>query len=247
MDFKGKVSLITGGSRGIGRGIAERLAELGSNVVITARSESVKEVAKEIADKYNVKALGVAGDISKDSDVKELFKAINDEFGTLDICVNNAGISKDSLTMRTDVDDFAQVLDVNLKSVFMVSKEAMLIMMKKKHGRIINMSSIIGIKGNKGQPSYSASKAGIIGLTKTMAAEVASRNITVNAIAPGFIDTDMTNALPDKVKDVYLDRIPMKKYGDVADIAETVVFFASEGSKYITGQVIAVDGGMLLS
>lgn len=246
MDYKNKVVLVTGGSRGIGKGIAEKFASLGASLVITSRSDESKKVADEISARYNVKVIGVPGDVSNEADVKALFDVIQKEFGKLDVCVNNAGISKDSLTMRTNVADFDSVINTNLRSVFLVSKEAMIMMMKEKYGRIINMSSIIGIKGNKGQPSYSASKAGIIGLTLTMANEVASRNITVNAIAPGFINTDMTNALPEKIKEQYLDIIPMKKYGDVEDIAELTAFLGSDSAKYITGQTIAVDGGMLL-
>ncbi len=246
MDYKNKVVLVTGGSRGIGKGIAEKFASLGASLIITSRSDESKKVADEISAKYNVKVIGVPGDVSNEADVKALFEVIQKEFGKLDVCVNNAGISKDSLTMRTNVADFDSVISTNLRSVFLVSKEAMIMMMKEKYGRIINMSSIIGIKGNKGQPSYSASKAGIIGLTLTMANEVASRNITVNAIAPGFINTDMTNALPEKIKEQYLDIIPMKKYGDVEDIAELTAFLGSDSAKYITGQTIAVDGGMLL-
>ncbi|MBN2547453.1 MAG: 3-oxoacyl-[acyl-carrier-protein] reductase [Spirochaetes bacterium] len=247
MDFKDKVALVTGGSRGIGRAIAERLAKDGAAIVLADVADSVKTTASEIAKQYNVKAVGVTGSVANEQDVKNLFKIISDEFGQLDICVNNAGISINSLTMRTSADDFDKVINVNLRSVFLVGKEAQLIMMKKKYGRIINISSIVGIRGNAGQPGYSASKAGVIGLTKTMAAEVAKRNITVNAVAPGFIETSMTKELDDKVKERYMEMIPLGKYGEVADVAEAVAFFASDRAKYITGQVLVVDGGMMLT
>lgn len=246
MNLKDNVALVTGASRGIGRAIAEKLASEGANLVITATTDAIKERAKEIADKYGVKVIGVAGNIANEDDVKALFKLITDEFGGLDICVNNAGISKDSLTMRTSFEDFKNVVDINLNSVFLVSKEAMLLMMRKKYGRVINISSIVGVTGNVGQPSYAASKAGIIGLTKTMASEVASRKITVNAVAPGFISTDMTDSISDKAKEHYLNKIPMKKYGEVEDIADAVCFLAQPTTKYITGQVLIVDGGLSL-
>ncbi len=247
MDFKDKVALVTGGSRGIGRAIAERLAKEGASIVLADVADSVKTSAEEIAKQYGVKAIGVVGSVANEQDVKNLFKTISDEFGQLDICVNNAGISINSLTMRTSAEDFDKVITVNLRSVFLVGKEAQLIMMKKKYGRIINISSIVGIRGNAGQPGYSASKAGVIGLTKTMAAEVAKRNITVNAVAPGFIETSMTKELDEKVKERYMEMIPLGKYGEVNDVAEAVAFFASDRAKYITGQVLVVDGGMMLT
>ncbi|HOJ63242.1 MAG TPA: 3-oxoacyl-[acyl-carrier-protein] reductase [Spirochaetota bacterium] len=246
MEFKDKVALVTGASRGIGYSIAERLAKDGANLILTATSNKIEEVAKEIASKYNVQAIGVAGDISKESDVKSLFKTITEKFGKLDICVNNAGITKDTLSMRMSAEDFDAVINVNLRSVFLVSKEAILLMMREKYGRIVNMSSIVGLRGNVGQANYAASKAGIIGLTKTLAAEVAKRNITVNAVAPGFIDTDMTKAVSDKAREEFLKLIPMEKAGLPEDIAEAVAFLASDRAKYITGQVIVVDGGLML-
>lgn len=246
MEFKDKVALVTGASRGIGYSIAERLAKDGANIILTATSNKIEEVAKELSSKYNIQAIGVAGDISKESDVKTLFKTITEKFGKLDICVNNAGITKDTLSMRMSAEDFDAVINVNLRSVFLVSKEAILLMMREKYGRIVNMSSIVGLRGNVGQANYAASKAGIIGLTKTLAAEVAKRNITVNAVAPGFIDTDMTKAVSDKAKEEFLKLIPMEKAGLPEDIAEAVVFLASDRAKYITGQVLVVDGGLML-
>jgi 3-oxoacyl-[acyl-carrier protein] reductase len=246
MEFKGKVALITGGSQGIGRAIAEKLAKEGADIVLADISESVKNTAAEI-EKLGVKTLAVVGSVADEQDVKNLFKEISEKFGKLDICINNAGISINSLTMRTSAADFDKVITVNLRSVFLISKEAMLMMMKNKYGKIVSISSIVGIRGNGGQPGYSASKAGIIGLTKTMAAEVAKRNITVNAVAPGFIETSMTSELDEKVKERYMQFIPMQKYGDIDDVSEAVMFLASDRSKYITGQVLVVDGGMLLT
>ena len=247
MELKDKIALVTGASRGIGRAIAEKLASRGANIIVADIAESAHDTAKEIAAKYKVKAIGVVGSVADEADVKELFKKISDEFGQLDICVNNAGISINSLTMRTSAEDFDKVIAVNLRSVFLVSKEAMLLMMRKKYGKIVNIASIVGIRGNAGQPGYSASKAGIIGLTKTTAAEVAKRNITVNAVAPGFIETEMTGELDEKIKERYMQFIPMSKYGDVDDVSEAVAFLSSDKSKYITGQVLVVDGGMLLT
>ena len=246
MDLKNKIALVTGGSQGIGRAIAEKLAKEGADIILADISDSVTQAAAEIA-KLGVKAIGVKGSVADEGDVKNLFKKISDKFGRLDICINNAGISINGLTMRTSADDFDKVISVNLRSVFLVSKEAMLMMMKQKYGKIVNISSIVGIRGNAGQPGYSASKAGIIGLTKTMAAEVAKRNITINAIAPGFIQTSMTDELDEKVKEKYMSIIPMQKYGGVEDISEAVTFLASDKSKYITGQVLVVDGGILLT
>lgn len=246
MDLKGKVALITGGSRGIGKTIAEKFAEAGADIVLADISSSVEDAAKEIS-KLGVKAIGVIGSVADESDVKNLFKKITEEFGRLDICINNAGISINGLTMRTSAEDFDKVIAVNLRSVFLVGKEALLLMMRSKYGKIVNMASIVGIRGNAGQPGYASSKAGIIGLTKTMAAEVAKRNITVNAIAPGFIETEMTGELDESIKEKYMNFIPMKKYGDVDDVAEAALFLASDRSKYITGQVLVVDGGMLLT
>lgn len=246
MDFTNKIALITGASRGLGRAIAEKLAAGGAKLIITATSNAIEAVADEIAKKYNTEVASFYGDISKEDSVKNLFKMIQDKFGKLDICINNAGITKDGLSMRMGTDDFDAVINVNLRSVFLVSKEASLMMMKERYGKIVNMSSIVGIRGNAGQVNYAASKAGIIGITKTMAVELAKRNITVNAIAPGFIDTDMTKAISDKAKDEFMKLIPMERAGEADDIAEAASFLASDKSKYITGQVLVVDGGLLL-
>ncbi len=246
MDFKDKIALVTGASRGIGRAIAETFAAGGAKLIITATSNAIETVAKEIRSQFGVEVISFYGDISDESVVKSLFKTITEKFGKLDICVNNAGITKDGLSMRMSADDFDAVINVNLRSVFLVSKEAALMMMKEKYGKIINMSSIVGVRGNAGQANYAASKAGIIGITKSMAVELAKRNITINAIAPGFIDTDMTKAISDKAKEEFMKLIPMERAGSAQDIANAVAFFASDMSKYITGQTLVVDGGLLL-
>ena len=246
MDFNGKVALVTGATRGLGRAIADKLAAGGASLIITATSSAIESVAAEIKEKYNVEVASFYGDISLEETVKALFKLIEEKFGKLDICVNNAGITKDGLSMRMSAEDFDRVLTVNLRSTFLVSKEASMMMMKARYGKIVNMSSIVGLQGNVGQANYAASKAGIIGLTKSMAVELAKRNVTVNAVAPGFIDTDMTRAVADKARDEFMSRIPMCRAGVPEEIADAVAFFASDASRYITGQVLVVDGGMML-
>lgn len=246
MELKGKIALITGASRGIGKACAETFAQQGATLIITATTNAIEETAKELSKKFNVTVIGVAGNISKEEDVKNLFKIITEKFGKLDICINNAGITKDTLSMRMSAEDFDAVINVNLRSTFLVSKEAVMMMMKEKYGKIINMSSIVGITGNAGQANYASSKAGIIGLTKSMAKEVAKRGITINAVAPGFIDTDMTKAVNEKAKEAFLTQIPMNKMGTAEDIADAALFLATDRSKYITGQVLVVDGGLAM-
>ena len=246
MDFNGKIALVTGATRGLGRAIADKLAAGGASLIITATSNAIESVAAELKEKYNVEVVSFYGDISQEETVKALFKLIEEKFGKLDICVNNAGITKDGLSMRMSADDFDRVLTVNLRSTFLVSKEASMMMMRARYGKIVNMSSIVGIQGNVGQANYSASKAGIIGLTKSMALELAKRNVTVNAVAPGFIDTDMTRAVADKARDEFMSKIPMARAGVPEEIADAVAFLASDASRYITGQVLVVDGGMIL-
>ncbi len=246
MDFKGKVALVTGASRGLGKAIAEKLAAGGASLMITATSNAIESVAAEIKEKYNTEVESFYGDISQEDNVKTLFGKINEKFGKLDICVNNAGITRDGLSMRMSAEDFDRVITVNLRSAFLVSKEASLIMMKARYGKIVNMSSIVGIQGNVGQANYAASKAGIIGLTKSMAIELARRNVTVNAVAPGFIDTDMTRAVSDKAREDFMLKIPMCRAGVPEEIADAVTFLASDASRYITGQVLVVDGGLVL-
>lgn len=241
----GKNAVVTGASRGLGRSIALKLAELGANVILNYRSSanSVEEVVKAIEEK-GVKALAVQGDVSSFEDAKNIIDAAVNNFGSIDILVNNAGITKDGLLMRMKEEDFDNVIEVNLKGVFNCTRHAVPIMMKQRSGRIINISSVVGLAGNAGQANYAAAKAGIIGFTKSTAKEIASRGITVNAIAPGFIQTDMTDVLSDKVKETIMNNIPLKKLGEPEDVAETTAFLASPAAKYITGQVISVDGGM---
>ncbi|WP_160679680.1 3-oxoacyl-[acyl-carrier-protein] reductase [Clostridium sp. C8-1-8] len=243
--LKGKTAVITGGSRGIGKAIALKLAEMGANIVVNYRSSSIEEVLNEIRA-LGVNAIGVQGDISNSEDADKLIKAAHSEFGSLDILVNNAGITKDGLLMRMKDADFDSVINTNLKGTFNTIRSASSIMMKQRSGKIINLTSVVGITGNAGQANYASSKAGVIGLTKSVARELASRGVTCNAVAPGFIETDMTEALSDKVKEATLSTIPLKKLGTTEDVANLVGFLASDLSNYITGQVINVDGGMVM-
>lgn len=245
--LKGKTSVVTGASRGIGRAIAIKLAKLGANVVVNYRNSvaGVEEVVKEI-EALGVKVLAVQCDISNYNDVELMMKKCIEEFGSVDILVNNAGITKDGLLMRMKEQDFDSVIDINLKGAFNCTKHVSAIMLKQRSGRIINISSVSGVTGNAGQVNYSAAKAGIIGMTKSVAREFASRGITCNAVAPGYIQTDMTDVLSDKVKDGIRNTIPLKKLGSPQDVANAVAFLASEDASYITGQVINVDGGMVM-
>ncbi|MEA4827285.1 MAG: 3-oxoacyl-[acyl-carrier-protein] reductase [Clostridium sp.] len=243
--LKGKNAIVTGASRGIGRAIAIKFAELGANVVLNYRSDinSVQEVVKEIESK-GVKALAIQGDVSSFEDSKRIIDEAMEKLGSVDILVNNAGITKDSLIMRMKEEEFDKVIEVNLKGVFNCIKHAIPVMIKQRSGKIINISSVVGLSGNAGQANYAAAKAGIIGLTKSVAKEIASRGITANAIAPGFIQTDMTETLGEKVKENIKANIPLKRLGSPEDIANTAAFLASDMASYITGQVISVDGGM---
>jgi len=245
--LKGKCAVITGASRGIGKAIALKLASLGANIVINYRSNEKEaiEIENEIKN-MGAEAIIVKGDISKLQEVENLVSVAKGRFGNIDIMVNNAGITKDTLILRMKEEDFDSVIDVNLKGVFNCLKAITPIMVKQKHGKIINLSSVVGITGNAGQVNYSASKAGVIGMTKSLAREVGSRGINVNAVAPGYIETDMTEALGDKYKEEMKKNIPLKRLGKAEDVAEVVAFLASESSNYVTGQVIQVDGGMLM-
>lgn len=245
--LKGKCAIITGASRGLGKAIALKFASLGANIVLNYRSSEKEaiEVENEIKG-LGVEVLSVKGDISKLNEVENLVSVAKERFGNVDIIVNNAGITKDTLILRMKEEDFDSVIDVNLKGVFNCLKAITPIMVKQKHGKIINISSVVGISGNAGQVNYAASKAGIIGMTKSLAKEVGSRGINVNAVAPGFIETDMTNALGDKFKEEAKKNIPLKRLGKPEDVANVVAFLASESSDYVTGQVIQVDGGMLM-
>jgi 3-oxoacyl-[acyl-carrier protein] reductase len=242
-----KVALITGGTRGIGKQIAITLAKVGYNIALNYRTQNNKlnDIKDEI-ESYNVKCLLVKGDVSNFEECEAFVNEIILEFGKIDVLVNNAGITKDMLLLRMKKEDFCQVIDTNLVGTFNVTKNVIPHMMKMRSGRIINISSVVGISGNAGQTNYSASKAGIIGFTKSLAKEVASRNILVNAVAPGFIKTDMTDILKNDVKEDIAKNIPLKRLGDAQDVANVVKFLASNDSSYITGQVINVDGGMLM-
>ena len=240
-----KVALITGATRGIGKQIAITLAKQGFDIAINYRSEndSLNETIKEI-ENYGVQCLAVQGDVSVFEDCENMAKQVIEKFGKIDVLVNNAGITKDMLFMRMKQDDFKQVIDVNLVGTYNMTKNVSQYMIKQKYGKIINISSVVGLHGNAGQANYSASKAGIIGFTKSLAKELASRNILVNAVAPGFIETDMTSVLKDEVKTNILNTIPLKREGKPEEVDNVVKFLASEDSSYITGQVISVDGGM---
>lgn len=241
-----EVALITGGTRGIGKEIAYTLAEENYDIIINYRTENeeLMKLKKEIEQK-RVRCLLLKGDVSNFEDCKKLVEEAINRMNHIDVLVNNAGITKDMLLMRMKPEDFNKVINVNLIGTFNMTKNVINYMMKERKGRIINVSSVVGISGNAGQTNYAASKAGIIGFTKSLAKEVASRNILVNAIAPGFIQTDMTNILKENVKDEIAKTIPLKRMGTAKDVANVVKFLVSEDSSYITGQVIQVDGGML--
>ena len=242
-----KVALITGATRGIGKQIAITLAKEGYNIALNYRTQNddLYSTKKEI-ENLNVKCLAVQGDVSNYEECENFVKNIIEQFGRIDVLVNNAGVTKDMLLMRMKKEDFEQVIDINLIGTFNVTKNVINYMLKSRNGRIINISSVVGISGNAGQTNYSASKAGIIGFTKSLAKEVASRNILVNAVAPGFIQTNMTDVLKDEVKDEIAKNIPLKRMGTAQDVANVVKFLASDDSSYITGQVINIDGGMLM-
>lgn len=242
-----KVALITGGTRGIGKEIAYTLAEENYDIIINYRTENeeLMKLKKEIEQKRD-RCLLLKGDVSNFEDCKKLVEEAINRMNHIDVLVNNAGITKDMLLMRMKPEDFNEVINVNLIGTFNMTKNVINYMMKERKGRIINVSSVVGISGNAGQTNYAASKAGIIGFTKSLAKEVASRNILVNAIAPGFIQTDMTNILKENVKDKIAKTIPLKRMGTAKDVANVVKFLVSEDSSYITGQVIQVDGGMLM-
>lgn len=245
--LKGKIALITGAAKGIGRAIAEKFAMESASLVLNYRTynDGLKELEEKLKG-FGVEVLLVQGDVKNYSDAENMVKAAIEKFGRIDILVNNAGITKDNLLMRMSLEDFDDVLEVNLKGAFNLIKAGVPHMIKQKSGRIINISSVIGLIGNAGQANYAASKAGLIGLTKSVAKEVASRNITVNAIAPGYIVTDMTEKLPEKIKEKMMELIPLKRLGNPEDVANLAAFLASDMASYITGQVINVDGGMVM-
>jgi 3-oxoacyl-[acyl-carrier protein] reductase len=246
MDLTNKVAIVTGSGRGIGKAIALRLAESGAMVIINDVSEAAESTSQELKA-AGKKSMFVKANVSSSVEVNQMFETIATTCGKIDILVNNAGITRDQLTMRLSDEDWDAVMNINLKSVFYCTRAVLKYMIKQKYGRIVNISSISGILGNPGQINYCAAKAGIIGITRTVAKEMASRHITVNAIAPGYIETEMTQKLPDKIKEECMKRIPEGCFGTPRDVAEAVAFFASDEAKYITGQVLCVDGGMVFA
>ncbi|HKL76247.1 MAG TPA: 3-oxoacyl-[acyl-carrier-protein] reductase [Halanaerobiales bacterium] len=248
-DLTDKVAVITGSSRGIGASIALKMARDGANIVLNYHSDSSKKYIDDLIEKikgFNREVIAIQADVSKMDEAKKLINEALDKFSKIDILVNNAGINSDNLLLRMSEDDWDKVMDVNLKGVFNCTKTAIKSMMKKRQGKIINLTSVVGIKGNAGQSNYSASKAGVIGFTKSIARELAGRNITANAVAPGFITTDMTDDIPEDAKKELMNEIPLSRLGKGEDVAELVSFLASDRSDYITGQVINVDGGMAM-
>ncbi|WP_040980047.1 3-oxoacyl-[acyl-carrier-protein] reductase [Oceanobacillus jeddahense] len=245
--LQGQTAVVTGASRGIGRAIALELAKNGANVIVNYSGSEAKaeEVVGEIQE-LGVKVVKIQANVSDEDSVKQLMKQSVKEFGTIDILVNNAGITKDNLLMRMKEDEFDQVIQTNLKGTFLCTKAVTRQMMKQKSGRIINVASIVGVSGNPGQANYVAAKAGVIGLTKTTAKELASRNILVNAVAPGFISTDMTDELSEEQQESLLQLVPLERFGKPEDVARVIRFLASEDANYITGQTIHIDGGMVM-
>ena len=245
MNFTGKTAVVTGGSRGIGRAICLELARGGANVMLCyAGNEQAALDTVAACEALGAKAAAMRCDVSKTDEVKALVDAALQQFGAVHILVNNAGIARDGLLMTMKEDAWDQVLDTNLKGAFLTMKAVARTMMKQRYGRIVNLSSVVGLHGNAGQVNYAASKAGVIGMTKSLAKELASRGVTVNAVAPGFIDTDMTAALPQAARDALLPTIPTQRLGAAEEVAQAVAFLASDQAAYITGQVLAVDGGM---
>lgn len=246
--LKGKTTLITGASRGIGKGIAETFAKNGSNIAFTYASsvEKAKAFEAELSTKYGIKAIGYQSNAADFAAAQELADKVTADFGTIDVLINNAGITRDTLLMRMSEDQWDEVMDTNLKSAFNLTKACLKVFLKNKAGSIINMTSIVGITGNAGQANYAASKAGLIGFTKSVAKELGSRNVRCNAIAPGFIETEMTAELKEEVRTAWIDTIPLKRGGTTEDVANLCLFLASDMSTYITGQTINICGGMVM-
>jgi 3-oxoacyl-[acyl-carrier protein] reductase len=244
VDLSGQVALVTGASRGIGRAIALRLAGCGAKIAGVARTlDGLQGTLQAVRDAGGT-AEGFAGSVADSADVQRILGEVEAKFEKVHVLVNNAGVTRDGLMLRMEDDAWQEVIDTNLKGTFLFCRGVGILMMRQRYGRIINVSSVSGLMGNPGQANYSASKAGVIGFTRTIARELASRNITVNAVAPGFITTDMTDVLPDKVKTEVKERIPVRRLGTPDDIADLVCYLAGPGAGYLTGQVIAVDGGM---
>ena len=247
MNFSGKTAVVTGGSRGIGRAVCLELARGGANVVLCyAGNEAAANDTIAACEALGAKALAVRCDVAEAGEVKALMDAAVKTFGRIDILVNNAGITLDGLLMMMKDEDFDAVINANLKGTFLCMKAVSRLMMRQRYGRIVNLSSVVGLRGNAGQVNYAASKAGVVGMTKSLAKELASRGVTVNAVAPGFIETDMTAAMTDAAKAATLASIPMQKLGAPEDVARAVAFLASDEAAYITGQILAVDGGMAM-
>jgi 3-oxoacyl-[acyl-carrier protein] reductase len=246
-DFGGRTALVTGGSRGLGRAVALELAGRGANVAVNYHSsaDAADEVVRAV-EASGGKARAIQADVSDYAQAEKLIKDVVESFGSLEILVNNAGTTRDMVIMMMPEDDWDTVIRTNLKSAYNCAKHAVKVMMRKRYGRIINMTSVAGIAGNAGQTNYSASKAGLIGLTKSLAREVAARNITVNAVAPGFVPTDLTQSIPDDLKEASLSSIPLKRWGTPEEVAHAVAFLASDEAGYITGHVLSVDGGMVM-
>ncbi|MCH7737393.1 MAG: 3-oxoacyl-[acyl-carrier-protein] reductase [Chloroflexi bacterium] len=246
IDLSGKVALVTGASRGIGAVVASRLAEAGAKVGVNYHaSPDAASVVVDSINKSGGEAILVGGDVSQDDKAAAVIKNLVDHFGRIDILVNNAGINKDQLLIRMKPEDFDSVISVNLRGAFLCTRYAMTHLIRQRSGRVINMSSVVGLSGNPGQANYAAAKAGLVGLTKAVAREVASRNVTVNALAPGYITTAMVDELSEETQAKILERIPMGRFGAPEDVAEAVVFLSSDGASYITGQVLTIDGGLI--
>ena len=247
MTADGRGAIVTGGGRGIGRAVALRLAKEGANVAISYRSndESAEEAAEEVRA-AGVKCEVFKGDVAAPEDVKALFDGVVEAFGRIDILVNNAGLTRDNLMMRMKEEEFDDVISTNLKGTYLCTRAALRPMVRARWGRIVNISSVVGLVGNPGQANYAASKAGIIGFTKSVAREVAQRGITANVVAPGYVETELTGSLPEKVKDQIRDQVPAGRFGEAEEVAEVVAFLAGDGAGYVTGQTLAVDGGMTM-
>lgn len=248
-ELRGKVALITGASRGIGKACALRLAHAGADILINyhQQTEAAEQLKQELIQDYGVQAECFAADVSNQTEVENMFEAVMTRWGRLDILVNNAGMTRDGLLLRMKPEDWSRVLEVNLNSLFYCCRSASKIMLKQKSGRIVNISSVVGLTGNAGQSNYAAAKAGVLGFTKSLALELASRGIAVNAVAPGYIETEMTAALNENVRGEVLKKIPQGRFGECSEVAEVVLFLSSERCRYLTGQTLNVDGGLVMT